>query len=97
MAGRLLPGVVHNLSGAVQLVRLPLDLMEMKLQRADKSELAAKLASAQEGVNRLNNQLELLGGRAGHDLDLEPKVSTFANWPGSSWPFGRRTCFSSTT
>ena len=74
MAGRLLPGVVHNLSGAVQLVRLPLDLMELKLHRGDADDLSAKLVSAQEGMNRLNHELELLGGRIGQDNDLEPKV-----------------------
>ena len=74
MAGRLMPGVVHNISGAVQLVRLPLDLMELKLHKGDLDDLRTKLGSAQDGVNRLSRELELLGARTSHDLDLEPRV-----------------------
>jgi len=64
MVGRLLKGVVHNISGAVQMVRLPLDLLELKLANATTSQVADKLASAQHGLNRLTDEVSMLSAKA---------------------------------
>jgi C4-dicarboxylate-specific signal transduction histidine kinase len=60
LAGKLLRGLVHNLSGALQTVRLPLDLLEMQAMRGDSQSLEKKLPSLQQGVARLSDELATL-------------------------------------
>ncbi|ADK85380.1 histidine kinase [Desulfarculus baarsii DSM 2075] len=64
MVGRLLKGVVHNISGAVQMVRLPLDLLELKLASVTTSQVADKLTAAQQGLNRLTDEVSMLSAKA---------------------------------
>ncbi len=64
LVGRLLKGVVHNLSGAMQMVRLPVDLMEMRLAQGQQDDIAARLATIQSGFGRVGQELELLAGKA---------------------------------
>jgi two-component system C4-dicarboxylate transport sensor histidine kinase DctB len=64
LVGRLLKGTVHNLSGALQTIRLPLDLVEMQAARGGGLELGPKLDSLQQGVSRLGRELDLLAARS---------------------------------
>ena len=64
LVGRLLRGVVHNLSGALQMVRLPVDLLEMRLAQGQLDDLPARLATIQGGFGRVGHELELLAGKA---------------------------------
>ncbi len=60
LVGRLLRGLVHNLSGGLQMVRLPLDLMELQAARGGEADLPQKLSAIQQGVQRLARELETL-------------------------------------
>ncbi|KMY69186.1 hypothetical protein AAU61_06730 [Desulfocarbo indianensis] len=62
LVGRLLRGLVHNFSGALQTVRLPLDLLELQVMRGGDMDLKAKMGSLQQGVSRLNDELNMLAG-----------------------------------
>ncbi|MCB2188680.1 MAG: hypothetical protein KQJ78_19855 [Deltaproteobacteria bacterium] len=64
LVGRLLKGVVHNISGAVQMIRLPLDLLEMRLPPDADENIRAKLRAAQEGISRLTEELGLLAAKS---------------------------------
>ena len=61
-AGRLLRGTVHNLSGALQTLRLPLDLLEMQLMKGGGQDLGGKLEAMQHGVARMSDELSQLAG-----------------------------------
>lgn len=63
MVGRMLRGVVHNVSGAVQMIRLPLDLLELRIGHVTQQQLGEKLASAQQGLNRLTDELAMLASK----------------------------------
>ncbi|MFH1034735.1 MAG: ATP-binding protein [Pseudomonadota bacterium] len=63
-AARLLRGVVHNLSGGLQMLRLPLDLLELKLAQGQTQDLGAKLGAMHHGFDRTNAEVELLATRA---------------------------------
>ncbi len=73
LVGRLLRGVVHNISGALQMVRLPLDLLELQAQRGGEPELDPKLTALQQGVARLGEELELLAGQSQQLQKTEPE------------------------
>lgn len=64
LVGRLLPGVVHNLSGALQMVRLPLDLMELLLAQGEISGAARKLDAVSSGLGRINQEIDLLAAKS---------------------------------
>jgi signal transduction histidine kinase len=74
LAGRLLRGVVHNLSGALQTVRLPLDLLEMQSMRGESQNVEPKLGGLQQGVARLSEELNLLAGLSQQMYRLEPET-----------------------
>ncbi|KIX15392.1 ATP-binding protein [Dethiosulfatarculus sandiegensis] len=90
MVSRLLKGVVHNLSGVIQQVRLPLDLIELHLSQDQIQEAASTMDSVQAGVTKLTEELQLLAGRSSQDCDdeiRELELSTLieeqlAFWPG---------------
>jgi C4-dicarboxylate-specific signal transduction histidine kinase len=63
--GRLLRGVVHNLSGGLQMLRLPLDLLELKLAQGQTQDLEAKLGAIHHGFDRTNAEVDLLAAKAG--------------------------------
>jgi len=67
MAARLLPGVVHNLSGAVQAMSLPLDLAFLALQKSDASKLNGRMENLREGLERLTGEVALLARRSQSD------------------------------
>ena len=69
---RLLRGIVHNLSGAVQMARLPLDLLEIELQKQGAGHTTA-LKSMQGGMGRIFEELELLSAKSSQMLDAEPR------------------------
>lgn len=74
LVGRLLKGVVHNLSGALQMVRLPVDLLEMRLAQGQSDDLPARLATIQNGFSRVGLELELLAGKAAQLGACEPEL-----------------------
>lgn len=74
LAARLLPGVVHNLSGAVQTLSLPLELLQMTLAQGQDPEWEARMASVQQGLERLLAEVELLSLRGRQDREREPAL-----------------------
>ena len=64
LVGRLLPGLVHNLSGALQMVRLPLDLMELLMAQGEVSGAARKMDAVSSGLNRINQEIEMLAAKS---------------------------------
>lgn len=74
LAGRLLRGLVHNMSGALQTVRLPLDLLEMQAMRGGEQNVGTKLSALQQGVSRLSDELSTLASLSQqmHRLEAEP-------------------------
>lgn len=73
-AGRLLRGTVHNLSGALQTLRLPLDLLEMQVLKGGQQNLDHKLSALQQGMTRLGDELALLAGLSQQLFKLEAEV-----------------------
>lgn len=61
LVGRLLPGLVHNLSGAIQMIRLPLDMVGLLLSQANQQAAGERLESVNQGLERLTHELEVLG------------------------------------
>ncbi|MFZ5586236.1 MAG: hypothetical protein ACOZHQ_09925 [Thermodesulfobacteriota bacterium] len=80
LAGRLLRGVVHNFSGALQLIRLPLDILEMRMGQGQDplGELPARLAAIHNGYDRLAEELELLAGKSGQAGQTQPTLLDLA-------------------
>ncbi len=66
LVGRLLRGVVHNVSGALQMMRLPLDLVELQLNQGQQVDLTHKLGALRQGVDRLSEELNLLSSQSLH-------------------------------
>lgn len=64
LVGRLLKGVVHNLSGGLQMLRLPMDLLELKLAQGQTQDLASKLKAIHHGFERTGSEVELLAAKA---------------------------------
>lgn len=64
LVGRMLRGVVHNFSGALQLVRLPLDILEMRLAQNLADDIAARFKAIHNGYVRVAEELELLAGKS---------------------------------
>ena len=67
LAARLLPGVVHNLSGAVQTLSLPLDLARLALKGGDAAKAGDKLDSLRQGLERLTFEVGLMAQRSLRD------------------------------
>lgn len=70
--GRLLKGVIHNISGAVQMVRLPLDLMELRLEAMDAEQIKQKLESSQHGLVKLTEEINMLAARSNQGQRISP-------------------------
>jgi len=64
LVGRLLQGLRHNISGAVQMIRLPLDLMEMQLLQGKALDMTTKLDALKKGALRLDQELDLLSEKS---------------------------------
>ena len=73
LAARLLPGTVHNISGALQLISMPLDLMDLSLERGDLPGAREKLKALQEGCERLFAEMDRMSQRAHCQTGLEPE------------------------
>jgi C4-dicarboxylate-specific signal transduction histidine kinase len=71
LVGRLLRGLVHNLSGAIQMVRLPLDLLEIQLKKGGATNSNFTIDSVQEGMAKIFQELELLSAKSAHFIDAE--------------------------
>ena len=74
LVGRLLRGLVHNLSGALQTVRLPLDLLEMQAARGGEQKLDQKLPAIKQGVTRMSDELNNLANLSQQMYRLEPET-----------------------
>lgn len=73
LVGRLLKGVVHNLSGGLQMLRLPMDLLELKLAQGQTQDLAYKLKAMQQGFERTGGEVDLLAAKAGQFQFSQPQ------------------------
>lgn len=71
-AARLLRGVVHNISGGMQMLRLPLDLLELRLMHGQTQDLGSKFSAIQSGFSRASQELDLLAGRASQLMQGQP-------------------------
>lgn len=71
-AARLLRGVVHNISGGMQMLRLPLDLLELRLMNGQTQDLDSKFSAIQNGFSRASQELDLLASRAAQLLQEKP-------------------------
>ena len=74
LVGRLLRGLVHNLSGALQTVRLPLDLLEMQAARGGEQNLDQKLPAIQQGLTRMGDELNILANLSQQMYRIEPET-----------------------
>ncbi|MCF8033303.1 MAG: HAMP domain-containing histidine kinase [Desulfarculaceae bacterium] len=93
LAGRLLPGVVHNLSGAVQTMSLPLDLARLALQQNQVDKLAAKLENLREGLERLTSEVGLLARRSQTDRRASAEPLDLAALAGRELDFWQAELF----
>ncbi len=69
LVSRLLGGVVHNLSGAFQMIQMPVDLLERSLLEGRVEEACLRIASTRQGIDRLLKELHLLTAYANHSSD----------------------------
>lgn len=88
-ASRLLRGVVHNLAGALQMLRLPLDLLELRLAQGQVEDLSARFGSLQNGFARVQAEVELLGARANQLQPAEAAEVDLARLAGEQLAFWR--------
>ncbi len=63
LVGRLLPGLLHNVSGAMQMIRLPLDMVGLMLAQANHAQAGERLETVNQGLERLTHELEVLGAK----------------------------------
>lgn len=88
LTARLLRGVVHNLSSAIQMIALPLDLAQLAVEQGQTEGMSQRLASMHEGTDRLRMEVDLLAKRSLADQRAEAQPCPWPGWPGSSWIFG---------
>ncbi|MEW5913096.1 MAG: HAMP domain-containing sensor histidine kinase [Thermodesulfobacteriota bacterium] len=93
MVGRLLPGLVHNLSGAIQTLSLPLELVQAILPQSSSQELQDKFKPVQQGLDRLLAELEGLSARSRQDREVEPSLVDLAALAGEQLAFWRGDMF----
>jgi len=93
LVGRLLPGLVHNLSGAVQTLSLPLELLQAVLSQSSPQQIQDKFKPVQQGLDRLLAELELLSARSRQDRELEPALIDLAALAGEQLVFWRGDMF----
>jgi signal transduction histidine kinase len=92
LPARLLRGVVHNISGAMQMLRLPLDLMELRLAQGESRDLGAKLQAMQQGMTRLAEEVDLLSARSIH-AGGEPSLLDLSRLAAEQLAFWRADMF----
>lgn len=73
LAGRMLAGVVHNLSSPIQMVTLSLDRMEMLMERGEDPHIEKSWKHLKLGTNKLTDQIKLLGSKVQQMQDVEPR------------------------
>jgi two-component system C4-dicarboxylate transport sensor histidine kinase DctB len=93
LLGRLLRGVVHNISGAMQMLRLPLDLMELRLAQGETRDLGNKLSAMQQGMTRLAEEVDLLSARSVHGASGEPTLVDLSRLANEQLAFWRADMF----
>ncbi len=85
--GRLLKGVVHNISGAVQMVRLPLDLMELRLEAMDLDQIRQKIDSSQQGLVKLTDEIGMLASHSSQGQRTSPDPTDLNQLVREQLPF----------
>ena len=74
LVGRLIKGLVHNLSGGLQMIRLPLDLLEMNLAQGRDADLERKLPAMQQGATRMGEELSSMANKGNDLMRVEPNL-----------------------
>lgn len=93
LTARLLAGVVHNLSGAVQMISLPLDLAQLALDRGDMPNMEARINSVHQGLGRLMGEVELLAVRSLNDQRRQAEPLDLAKLAREQLDFWRAELF----
>ena len=93
LVGRLLGGVVHNISGPLQMITLPLDRMEMDLARGETPQLTKYWPHLKQGISKLLAEVELLGSKVLNLHDLEPRKIDLAEMAQEQLAFWRADMF----
>lgn len=73
LVGRLLPGLAHNLAGSLQVVRLPLDLVELYLGQGNTEEAFKKIRDIQESFHKTDEFVRNLSVYGAHLARSEPR------------------------
>ena len=60
---RFLSGEVHNLSSAIQMISLPLDLAQLAVEQGNGHDMGPRLDSLRQGLDRLKMEVGLLAKR----------------------------------
>ena len=93
LAGRLLPGVVHNISGVAQMLSLPLDLARLALGRGELDNVAAKLENLRQGLDLLGGEVARLAARSQGDRGRAAEPLDLAQLAGRELDFWRGDLF----
>jgi len=93
LVGRLLAGVVHNISSPMQMIVLPLDRMEMDLAKGETPQLTKYWPHLKQGTSKLLAELELLGSKVLGLQDLEPREIDLAEIAQEQLAFWRADMF----
>lgn len=93
LTARLLRGVVHNLSSAIQMIALPLDLAQLAVEQGQTEGMSQRLASMHEGTDRLRMEVDLLAKRSLADQRAEAQPLSLARLAGEQLDFWRGDLF----
>lgn len=93
VTARLLPGIVHNLSGAVQMISLPLDLAQLALDKGEVQSMGARLGSVRQGLERIMGEVNLLAARSLSDQRREAEPLDLAKLAGEQLDFWKGELF----
>jgi signal transduction histidine kinase len=95
LVGRLLKGLVHNISGGLQLMRLPLDMLEIKAAQGQlqSDDVISKLGILQQGLAKVSAEVETLSARSAQQTDVEPRALHLPSLVGEQLAFWRADMF----
>jgi C4-dicarboxylate-specific signal transduction histidine kinase len=93
LTARLLPGVVHNISGVVQMLSLPLDLARLALDKGEMDNVGVKLENLRQGLDRLSQEVARLAARSQGDRSRSAEPLDLAQLAGRELDFWRGDLF----
>ena len=73
LAGRLLQGLTHNLAGTLQMIRLPLDLVEAYLGQGKIDRATGKMAEVQAAFNQAEGLMQYLAAYSANLARTKPR------------------------